>query len=433
MRRPSNLFFYCLPLAVSLFFLCSDHESHHGHGSRGENTRDPAELQHPTVTSQGGVEMNEHGKRSKSQAKIGNKTQHKEQSGRTGAARTKVRRPGSPYHVSALTVYQKEGGRGFMCSKNEAEQRDEEPAAGDNGSDFPSSDLRAKWFLSTSQWQGCIPLQIPGLDSLSNEEASDAREHLAGSEDVADSTEMSSAVSESLEKMKENHSLFYKIACDISISDPDIEKNDGNSNGQTSPRPDVEVGEEQLVITEGVQEEETIKAGMPSDQEKEKSNQCLPLHKSENIPSVHGTIPHPTHEIPDKFAVNMSEIDACVQGEISQPWCENTNREEDQSENEKEEVQVPLAQSADCDTAMDENKKTTGTDAEAKDSEDRNVDQKRSRKMRKCFSLCEESAEALQERGNAYDAPPGSAYEGRSVTRSASFGKARVTVLRTSL
>lgn len=423
------MFFFCLPLAVPLFFLCSDHESHHGYGSRGDNIRDPAELQHPTVTSQGSVEMNEHGKRSKSQAKIGNKTQHKEQGGRTGAARTKVRRPGSPYHVSALTVYQKEGGKGFTCSKNEAEQRDEEPAAGDNGSDFPSSDLRAKWFLSTSQWQGCIPLQIPGLDSLSNEEASDTREHLAGGEDVADSTEMSSAVSESLEKMKENHLLFYKIACDISISDTDIEKNDGNSNGQTSPRPDVEAGEEQLVITEGVQEEETIKAGMSSDQEKEKSNRCLPLHESENIASVDGTIPHPTHEMPDKFAVNMSEEEE----EISPPWCENTKREEDQSDSDKEEVQVPPAQSADCDTAVDENKKTTGTDGETKDSEDRNVDQKRSRKMRKCFSLSEESAEALQERGNVHNAPSGSAYEGRSVTRSASFGKARVTVIRTSL
>lgn len=376
--------------------------------------------------------MHEDGKRSKSQAKIGDKTQHKEQGGRTGAARTKVRRPCSPYHVSALTVYQKEGGKGFTSGKNEAEQRDEEPAAGDNGSHFPSSDLRAKWFLSTSQWQGCIPLQIAGLDSLSSEEASDAREHLAGSEDVADSAEMSSAVSESLEKMKENHSLFYKIACDISISDTDIEKNDGNSNGQTSPRPDAEVGEEQLVITEGVQEEETFKAGMFSDQEKEKSSRCLPSHDRENIPSVDGTIQHPTHEIPDKFAVNMSEIEACVQEEISQPGCENTKREEDQSENDKE-VQAPPAQSADCDTAVDKNKKTTGTDGEAKDSEDRNVVQKRSRKMRKCFSLSEESAEELQERGNVHDAPSGSAYEGRSVTRSASFGKARVTVLRTSL
>lgn len=431
MQRPSNLFFFCLPLAVSLFFLCLDHESHPGYESCGDNIRDPADLQRPTGTSQGGVETKEHGKRSKSQAKIGNKTQPKEQGRRTGAARTKVRRPGSPYHVSALTVYQKEGGKGFISSKNEAEQRDEEPAAGDNGSDFPSSDLRAKWFLSTSQWQGCIPLQISDFGSSSNEEASDVREHLARSEDVTDSNEMSSAVSESLEKMKENHSLFYKIACDISISDTDIEKNDGNSNGQTSPRPDVEEGEEQLVITEGVQEEDTIKAGMSSDQKKEKSSRRLPSHDSENIPSADGTIQHPAQEIPDKFAVHMSEIGA--QEEISQPGLENTRTEEDQSENDKEEVQAPPAQSADCNTTVEENKKRTETGSEAKDSEDRNVDQKRSRKMRKCFSLSEESAEVLRELGNAHDAPSGSAYEGRSVTRSASFGKARVTVLRTSL
>lgn len=317
--------------------------------------------------------MDESGKRYKGPAKIGNKTQYK----------TKVKRPGSPYHVSALTVYQKDGGKGFT-SKSEAEQR----AAGGNDGEVSSSDLRAKWFLSTNQWQGCIPLQIS--DSAANEEALGSGEHLASIDDMAESNEMSPAVSESLEKMKENHSLFYKIACDISISDTDIEKNDGNSNGRTSPEPEVQdKGEEALVVAECMQKDEAA--------------------ENTNQPST------------QEAAADVLEKDARPRDE--------TLRGEDQSEGTKEDLQEGPAQSDDCVKVVDEDKVTIGRDNRAKESADRKADPKRSSELRKCWS--EENTEAVRERGEELNTP--SVSDDRRATRSASFGKARLTVLRTSL
>lgn len=343
--------------------LKSDRESHHGCGS--------------CVDNQAEVEMDENSKRSKGLAKIGNKTQYK----------TKVKRPGSPYHVSALTVYQKDGGKGFTSSKSDAEQR----AAGGNDGEVSSSDLRAKWFLSTSRWQGCIPLQI-SKEASGIEEASGAGELLASSDDMAESNEMSPAVSESLEKMKENHSLFYKIACDISISDTDIEKNDGNPNGRTSPGPEgEEEGEEVLVVAESMQKDEAA--------------------ENTNQPS--------TQEV----AADVMEKDARPQDE--------TLRGEDQSEGNKEDLQEGPAQSDDCVKVGDEDKVTIGRDDGAKESADRKVDPKRSSELRKCSS--EENTETVRERGEELNMPSGSVSEDGRGTRSASFGKARLTVLRTSL
>lgn len=343
--------------------MCSDRESHHGCGS--------------CVDNQAEVEMDENSKRSKGPAKIGNKTQYK----------TKVKRPGSPYHVSALTVYQKDGGKGFTRSKSDAEQR----AAGGNDGEVSSSDLRAKWFLSTSRWQGCIPLQI-SKEASGIEEASGAGVLLASSDDMAESNEMSPAVSESLEKMKENHSLFYKIACDISISDTDIEKNDGNPNGRTSPGPEgEEEGEEVLVVAECMQKDEAA--------------------ENTNQPS--------TQEV----AADVMEKDARPQDE--------TLRGEDQSEGNKEDLQEGPAQSDDCVKVVDEDKVTIGRDNGAKESADRKVDPKRSSELRKCSS--EENTETVQERGEELNTPSGSVSEDGRGTRSASFGKARLTVLRTSL
>lgn len=328
------------------------------------------------MDNQADVVTDESGKRSKGPAKIGNKTQYK----------TKVKRPGSPYHVSALTVYQKDGSKGFTSSKSEAGQR----AAGGDDSEVSSSDLRAKWFLSTSQWQGCIPLRIS--DSVAIEEASGAVEHLVSGDDPAESNEMSPAVSESLEKMKENHSLFYKIACDISISDTDMEKNDGNSNGQTSPGPKGEKeGEEVLVVAEYAQKDEAA--------------------ENTNQPS--------TQEV----AANVLEKDARPQDE--------TSRGEDQSEGNKGDLQEGPAQSDDCVKVVDEDKVATGRDEGAKESADRKVAPKRSSELRKCSS--EENTEAVRDQGEELSTPSGSFSEDGQATRSASFRKARFTVLRTSL
>lgn len=310
-----------------------------------------------------------------------------------------------------MTAYQKDGGKGFTSCKNEAEQKLEEPAADNSESVFSSSDLKAKWFLSTNQWQGFIPLQISGIDSLRNEEISDIGKHPVCTDDVTDSNEMSPTVSESLEKMKENHSLFYKIACDISISDTDITKNDGNSNDQTSPGPEVE---QQLVITEH-----------------------LPSHVDENSPTMNKKLQDSTMETQDKAAIHFSASSAkedCVHKENPQKEYEDTVRKEDQLEKDRETIHGAPVQHTDCDHALDENAKTREEQSEAKESEDRKVDQKRSKEMKKCSSLSEENKETVQERGNHHSISPSSSmYKGGSVIRSASFGKARVTVLRTSL
>lgn len=327
--------------------------------------------------NQAEAEMNENGKRSKGPAKIGNKTQHK----------TKIKRPGSPYHVSALTVYQKEGGKGFTSSTSEAEQR----ATGSSDGEISSSDLRAKWFLSTSQWQGCIPLQIS--DSAGVEEASGSGEHLTSSDDAAESNEMSPAVSESLEKMKENHSLFYKIACDISISDTDMEKNDGNSNCHASTGPEGQAEEDEaLAVAECVHKEEA----------------------AENTDQTS------TQEV----AADVLDEDAKLHNE--------TSKRKVESEANKEDMREGPAQTDDCDKVMDKDQVITRRDDRAKESADRKVEPERSRKLRKCSS--EENTEAVRERGeDLLNTLSGSVSEDRRASRSASFGKARLTVLRTSL
>lgn len=341
-------------------------------------------------------------KKSKSQGPFGNKAQHKDHSGRTGVAKTKIKRPGSPYHISSMTLYQKEGGKGFTSCKDGEEKKLEE-ADGDDESDFSSSDLRAKWFLSTSQWQGFIPLQIPGVDSC-NEEISDIENQPACTDDLMDSNEMLSTVSESLEKMKENHSLFYKIACDISISDTDITKNDGNA--QTSPRPEEE---EELLITESMPSEAIHNVGGSSNQE----SQHLPSDVNTNSLSINNELQDSTKDKAVLNTLGSPAKEACEE-------CKDTSRQDSQLE-VKETIQEAPVQ----DTA-DEYAKTKEEQSVVKESKDRKVDQER---RKKCRSLSEENKETVQEGGNNHSISPSSG----SLIRSASFGKARVTVLRTSL
>ncbi|XP_051274278.1 pleckstrin homology domain-containing family A member 6 isoform X4 [Dicentrarchus labrax] len=396
-----------------------------------DDIRSPAELQLSSGASQDENEKDGHVKKSRSHLKFGNKTQLKDHSGKTGVAKTKIKRPASPYHVSSVTVYQKVGGKGFTSCKDREEQKLEEPDTYDNESDFSSSDLRAKWFLSTNQWQGFIPLQIPGMDSLCSEEISDTENQPVCTDDVTDSNEMLSTVSESLEKMKENHSLFYKIACDISISDTDITKNDGNSNAQTSSRPE----EEELLITESVPDEPNVERS--SNQESSDSSLHMPSDVNEKSFSNNNKLQDSTLETQDKKALNTSAgpaKEACVYKEIPEKECEDTLRNENQLEKVRQTIQGAPVQDTDSEQAPDENAKTREENSVAKESEDRKVDKERSEELKKCLSSSEESKETVQERGNNHPITPSSSvYEGGSVIRSASFGKARVTVLRTSL
>ncbi|XP_044035139.1 pleckstrin homology domain-containing family A member 6 isoform X2 [Siniperca chuatsi] len=411
----------------------SDCESYDGYRSCGDKIRSPAELQLSSGTLHDEDERDGHVKKSKSQVKFGNKTKHKDHSERIGDAKTKIKRPASPYHISSMTVYQKDGGKGFISCKDAEERNLEEPATDYDESDFSSSDLRAKWFLSTNQWQGFIPLQIPGINSLCSKEISDIENQTACTNDLTDSNEMSSTVSESLEKMKENHSLFYKIACDISISDTDITKNDGNSNSQTSLRPE----EEELLITESVPDEATHNVGRSSKQESKDSSLHLSSDVNENSLSINNKLQDSKLETQDKAALNTSASpakDPCVYAAIPQKECQDTSRQESPLKVRETIHGVPV-QHIDSGQALDEHAKTREEHSGAKESEDRKVDKERSEEQKKCSSLSEENKETVQERGNNHNniAPSSSVYEGGSVIRSASFGKARVTVLRTSL
>ncbi|XP_062269627.1 pleckstrin homology domain-containing family A member 6 isoform X3 [Platichthys flesus] len=377
----------------------SDHEiqpSYDGYGNCVDDTRSPAELQLSSGTSQDEDERDV--KKCKSQIKIGDKTQRKHQSGRTGFAKTKIKRPASPYHITSMTVYQKDRGLGFMSCKVDEEEKLEETADEDNESNFSSSDLRAKWFLSTSQWQGFTPLHNHGIDSLCTEEATDIEQQAASTDYITDSTEMSPAVSESLEKMKENHSLFYKIACDISISDTDITKNDGNTNALISCQPEEE---EELLITESEE--------LTSDAER--------FHNQGSI-LLTDQLQDPTVETNDEATLDTSE-------KVQEKKHEDSSGEDTEL---KVKVNTHEASAPDSDShrLLDECAKERH-DSWTKESCDRKVDQEGSEELRKPRSLSEESKETVRELGD------NSMYKGRGLIRSASFGKARVTVLRTSL
>lgn len=307
------------------------------------------------AASQGGDEVPP----CKSKSPCGNKTQPKEHSGRRGVAKTKIRRPASPYHISSMTVHQNNGSEDCASSKNKEEQKLEDAATDDNESNFSSSDVRAKWFLSSSQWPAFIPLQTPETGGY-EEVLADGDNPESGLEE---SNEMSPEVSESLEKMKENHSLFYKIACDISISDSDITRNDGSSGMQTIT--------EELLITEDAESAKTS------------PQQCKEQTSTKDVAE---------HEENEQNIASKQEIQ--VQSEES----------DNMQLNERAEM----------------SKETSG------DREDK-VNQDGIGELKKSRSFCNTESES----GNSEI--PTEQINGGSLNRSASFGKTRVTVLRTSL
>nr|XP_020461820.1 pleckstrin homology domain-containing family A member 6-like isoform X2 [Monopterus albus] len=407
----------------------TEHDSYDGNGNCEDNIRSPAELQVSRATSHDKDESNGHVKKSQSQVKFENKIQHKDHSGRTGVTKTKIKRPASPYHSSSMTVYQKDGGKGFTRCQDKEEKGLEECAANDNENNLSSSDMRAKWFLSTNQWQGFIPLQIPGLDSLCNEEISDTDNQPACTDDMTDSTEMSSRVSESLEKMKDNHSLFYKIACDISISDTDITNNDGNTNAQTSPRPE----EEELLIIESAPDNVTSVLTSPN-QERKGSSLNLPSDVDKNSLPTYNKLQLSSLEAQGKAALNSSASpakEAHVYGEIPQKRSEVVLSQASQLKVKETNYEAP-AQDVESDQALDECANAREEHSGTKESEDRTVDQDKSEDLNKSSGLSEKNKETVPERGNSIT-PSSSVFESGSVIQSSSFGKARVTVLRTSL
>lgn len=392
-----------------------------------DHIRGSAELQLCSGTTQEEEERERHVKTSKSQVKDGDKTQLKDHSVRTGVAKNKSKRPASPHHISSMTVYHKDGGKGITgCEAVEA-QKLEEPVTDDNESDFSSADLKAKWFLSTDRCLGFTPLQIPGIDSCS-EEISDAESQPACGDDATDSNEMSSTFSESLQKMRENHSLFYKITCDLTISDTDITANDVNPNAPTPCGPE----EEDLQITESETDDATRNVGGSSNQERKGSSRHLSSDFNENVHSINNVLKDSTNAVLNTSASPTEE--ACVYNYNPQKECEDTSRQDRQS-GVREAVHGASVQSSASDQPpVDEYGKTREGKSVTKESEKRKVDQERAKQLRKRHSLSEENREAAKGEGNIHSITPASSLnEGGSVIRSSSFGKARVTVLRTSL
>ncbi|KAI4807673.1 hypothetical protein KUCAC02_027464 [Chaenocephalus aceratus] len=387
----------------------SGQRSYDGYGSC-DHIRGSAELQRSSGTCHAEDEREAHVKKSKGQLKLGNKTQDKDHSGRTGVAKSKIRRPASPYHISSMTVHQKDGGKGFTRCKDGEEKKFEDPDADDRDGDFSSSDLRANWFLSTNQWKG-LPMPMEAC----NEEISDVENQTACTDDLTDSNAMSLSVSESLEKMKENHSLFYKIACDICISDTDITKTDGIS--QTSSRP-----EEELLITESLLDEVIHSIGRSFKQQSlQESRLHMPSDVDENSLSINDELQDSTEDnAVSNTSANLEKDD-------------DTSRQNSQLE-VKETVHGDPVQDTNSDQALDESAKTREEQSGTKESEDSKVDQERAEERKTCESIIEEDKDTVPEGGNNRSiTPSGSVYEGQRLIRSASFGKARVTVLRTSL
>ncbi|KAM6897486.1 pleckstrin homology domain-containing family A member 4 [Xenentodon cancila] len=165
-------------------------KGHDGSESCLDNLSRCAELQLPGATSED-KDGHQHVRKSKSQAKFGYRNQH---SGRVGITKTKVKPQASPFHISSMTVYQQEGGKGFTGYSDDEQKNLEKQAAGDAENNFKLCDLKAKWFLSTNQWQEFIPLQIPTLDAPLNEKTADNDNQQHRSDDTSDSNGMSSTL-----------------------------------------------------------------------------------------------------------------------------------------------------------------------------------------------------------------------------------------------
>lgn len=358
----------------------------------------PAETQLSRATSQDHDEENQHVSKSKIQVKLENRAQ---QSVKSGVANSKIKRPASPYHNSSVAFHQKDGGKGFIALNPDEDKKLTEE---DDDNHLKSSNLRAQWFLSTNQWQGLMPLHIPVSEPLS-----DTNNQVNVSDELNDPSEFSSAVSESLKKMKENHSLFYKIACDISISDSDITKND-----EQASRPEEE---EELVISES---ESTGDVGTPSDLKSNGSN----LPEDENSGKVNDTSQHSTHKRQNKVLFN--------------PTYDGGEKIPEESEDKSEKTLKILHEAGDpnenSDRAPVDSSKSKEKCCLKKKLGDLKEDQEKQEEWKKCASLRKEDNVNEQDQGSKLSVSrSNTTYEGRGLIRSASFGKPRVTVIRTSL
>lgn len=166
---------------------------------------------------------------------FGNKTPDKEASSKKSIMKRKKKACSSSHEISSMTVHQRDVGLRFnrMCEKEPEEDREYVSANREEAGSL-STNLRAEWFLSTNQWQGFIPLQNHGIETLCDDVTSHTRVDPPPPCCAIGTNSNEDSSSPVFEKTLDNHSLFYRIACDINISDNDIAVLDGHSSVQAS-------------------------------------------------------------------------------------------------------------------------------------------------------------------------------------------------------
>ncbi|XP_070962909.1 pleckstrin homology domain-containing family A member 4 isoform X6 [Oncorhynchus clarkii lewisi] len=385
---------------------------------------------------------------------IGNKTLHKGHGDRKGIMKCKKEKEPSTSSnkISSMTVYQTDGGLQFKrCEDKEQEEDQKELSSYHVESSSLSTNLKAEWFLSTNQWREFIPLRDHGIESLCQKETlnvdNDPTSHDAGTDSNGDTF----SVSESFEKMLENHSLFYKITSDINLSDTDITMTDGQSVSNQ--------GEEIEGTTNDIStaDEVTYRVARPTDQQIESchhsesstshsiatddSGDITTTNEQPDLTSEDRNAPlyanqtlcvssKPGHdlciyeEISDNDALPKATEEPAQesQGEImqSQEW----KRPNPESWNHPESEQDPFMYMCGRAETGQENCGTV----------DMKVEQEGTGELKVAnSSVSGERNHAVQNRRSPSKTNSLGLYEEERADRSASFGRGRVTVLRTSL
>ncbi|XP_062330966.1 uncharacterized protein si:ch211-234p6.5 isoform X2 [Osmerus eperlanus] len=385
-----------------------------------------------------------------------NKTQHKEQSSRKGIMKRKKKASPSTNHHSSKPVYQRDADHRFnMTDEVEREGDQEDVSANEGQASSSSSNLRTEWFLSTGQWQGFMPLQNHGTEPLFDEGTSIVDPPLPCCDTGMDSNEDCSSVSQSLEKIMDNHSLFYKIACDINLSDNDITMTDGDSNVQASTN-QKEVAME--LTNEVLRAEEVIYSVVRATEQHGESPGChgtsatncngniITANKQPESPSTDKDTP-PTVSPEEKGRASVKPVhELCIYEEIQdnhglfKPKGEDASQENQLKVEEEDSSPSPVG--LDPVVSEQNNDHLTG--------ETRNVEMEGDEPVKAIADqgvsvevkgigrdLDGKKEDAKLHEGLRSNTVPkcktNSKYEGGMAHRSASFGTGRVTVLHTSL
>lgn len=385
---------------------------------------------------------------------IGNKTLHKGHGDRKGIMKCKKEKEPSTSSnkISSMTVYQTDGGLQFKrCEDKEQEEDQKELSSYHVESSSLSTNLKAEWFLSTNQWREFIPLRDHGIESLCQKETlnvdNDPTSHDAGTDSNGDTF----SVSESLEKMLENHSLFYKITSDINLSDTDITMTDGQSVSNQ--------GEEIEGTTNDIStaDEVTYRVARPTDQ------QIEGCHHSESSTShsiatddsgdITTTNEQPDLTSEDRNAPLYANQTSCVSSKPGHDLCiyeeiSDNDALPKATEEPAQESQGKIMQSQEWrrpnpeswnhpESEQDPFMYMCGraeTGQENCGTVDMKVEQEGTGKLKVAnSSVSGERNHAVQNRRSPSKTNSLGLYEEERADRSASFGRGRVTVLRTSL